>query len=240
MEENTPTLSEILTARFDALIATNPSERRALERICARPTARHNAETALWREGDPTRAPTLIAAGWACASRTLAAGGRQIIELLLPGDLLAFSEAHRPSALATIQALTTVHTLEVPEFETVWHDPNLDSRMAMRLDRMLHEQQFFLFSQIARVGRSSAYVRLANLLCELNWRLGRRRLAEDGRFHMPLTQKHIADTLGLTPVHVNRTFNKMRAEKVVEFERGQVWLLDAQQLADKSGFAAPA
>lgn len=85
------------------------------------------------------------------------------------------------------------------------------------------------------LGRRSAKERLAHLVCELSLRLD----AEDSnesRFAFPLTQEQIADALGLTPVHVNRTMQQLRSEGMVATGNRAITLPDLQGLRQIGGF----
>jgi CRP-like cAMP-binding protein len=48
--------------------------------------------------------------------------------------------------------------------------------------------------------------------------------------HLPLTQEDLADAVGLTPIHVNRTLRKMKAEKLIKCGKGNIVVLDEQAL----------
>ena len=76
--------------------------------------------------------------------------------------------------------------------------------------------------QITRLGRRTAYERFGNLLLELYHRLHVVGLARDGRFALPLTQEMLADALGLSVVHVNRTVQQMRRDGLLELRAGTV------------------
>ena len=60
------------------------------------------------------------------------------------------------------------------------------------------------------LGRRSAYARIAHLLCEMGLRLQAVGLAQNGSYDLPVTQMELADALGLTTVHVNRTLQQLR------------------------------
>jgi CRP-like cAMP-binding protein len=68
---------------------------------------------------------------------------------------------------------------------------------------------------IANVGRRDAYTRISHLLCEFALRLKVAGLGEATDYELPMTQEHIADCTGLTPVHVNRTLKIIEAEKLI-------------------------
>lgn len=161
-------------------------------------------------EGAPPRALVLVLEGWACSYRSIENGKRQIIAFLLPGDLPepfgilpGFSEY-------AIAALTPVRFARVsseavqaaakssPPIETaLWWDLLVSGTIERE--------------HIVSLGRRSASERLGHLLCELHLRLDMVELAEGEECDMPLTQAELADALGLSHVHVNRSLQDLRA-----------------------------
>jgi CRP-like cAMP-binding protein len=91
-----------------------------------------------------------------------------------------------------------------------------------------------------RLGRQTALERTAHLFLELRQRLAAVGLADGARFPLPLTQEVLADTLGLSIVHMNRTLQQLRREGLVEVKSGWARLLDPAALAARCAFAAPA
>ena len=86
-----------------------------------------------------------------------------------------------------------------------------------------------IFSQrMVCLGRQSAKQRLAHFLCEISVRLG--GMEGEAKFELPLTQEQIADVLGLTAVHVNRTIQLLRTENLIEAERRTVSIIDMAAL----------
>ena len=79
---------------------------------------------------------------------------------------------------------------------------------------------------IVRLGRQTAYERMVHLMLEFHHRLQIAGLATNDSFPMPLTQEVMADSLGLSVVHVNRTLQQVRRDGLLEIRSGQVKLLD--------------
>ena len=73
-------------------------------------------------------------------------------------------------------------------------------------------------------------------MCELYLRMRNVGLTTDHSFELPLTQEEIADALGLTSVHVNRTLQRMRSEGLISLKRGAFTIHDYRRLQDASGF----
>jgi CRP-like cAMP-binding protein len=86
------------------------------------------------------------------------------------------------------------------------------------------------------LGRRSAIARIAHLLCEMHVRLGLVDLTNDLQFRLSLTQVDLAECVGLTPVHVNRTLKQLREQGLADVRRGRVTILDLGRLQSLAEF----
>ena len=93
-----------------------------------------------------------------------------------------------------------------------------------------------LRERIVSLGRRDARGRIAYLLCELLWRHAAVGLTNGNTFRLPLTQTELGDTLGLTPVHVNRVLKEFRKRGLIEMDRRILHLLDVPGLQDVAAF----
>lgn len=186
-------------------------------------------------EGKPAESLLVLTEGWACRYRLLRDGRRQIITLLLPGDVcnpdvLAWDRADYGVASltactvidASVTALRTM-ILRMPDIAQAW------MKLILADNAMLAEHN-------ACLGRRSAREHLAHLLCELFLRLKTVGRADVRNFSLPITQEEIGDTLGLTPVHVNRVLQVLRNEGVISFQGHKVTILNRDQLRAEAGF----
>jgi CRP-like cAMP-binding protein len=159
-------------------------------------------------EGGAIAQPLLMLDGWAYRMNLLADGRRQIIQFLLPGDLISgFDTASAP---ATVVALTRTQVCPAP----VAGEDTPGLLQAYAAARALDQQ--YLFRQITRLGRLSAYERLVDWFCEMHERLSRSQSCGSDAMMLPVTQELIADTLGLTNVHINRTLQALRRDGIIE------------------------
>jgi CRP-like cAMP-binding protein len=85
------------------------------------------------------------------------------------------------------------------------------------------------------LGRRSSLERLAHLICELSVRLGGEH-DNSSSFAFPLTQEQVADALGLTSVHVNRTMQHLRSEGLITTKNRTLTIPDVNQLRQMGGF----
>lgn len=197
----------------------------ALERAGASPR-RLAARQEIYREGQSLTRPRLMLSGWACQMRTFQDGRRQILGLLLPGDLIGVADCPDAVAVATVAALTPVTLATLPSVEAA-----AEAELAVAYAISRAHAEFHAMSQIARLGRLTAYERVADLMLELHERLASAGLAVGGSFHLPVTQEVIADVLGLTSVHINRTLTALRQDGVLSVDSSTIMLNDPGMLA---------
>ena len=81
------------------------------------------------------------------------------------------------------------------------------------------------------LGRGSAIERIATLMLDFRGRLMQAGIGDGDRFHLPMTQEHIGDHLGLTLVHVNRTLKRLREDGILTVRSGLVQIHDVDALA---------
>jgi CRP-like cAMP-binding protein len=89
---------------------------------------------------------------------------------------------------------------------------------------------------IVNIGARNAKERIAHLMCELLARVKAVGLATGDSFELPITQSELGETMGLSPVHVNRTLKLLRADGLITFKGGQLVVLDAARLRAISSF----
>lgn len=179
-------------------------------------------------EGDPVTQMQILLSGWVASVRQLADGRRQILGFLLPGDIIGLCPQPEPLALSTLTSLTDVSVCPAPRAA-----PHGSLARAYAMAKALDEAHHL--AHICRVGRLNAQERLADLLLELHDRLELAGLTDGGSFELPLTQEILADALGLTQVHVNRTLQLMRRSGDLDWKERRVTLHDPSALAVKIG-----
>jgi CRP-like cAMP-binding protein len=188
-------------------------------------------------QGGPIRRARLVLDGWACRLRTLADGRRQIIGFLIPGDMIGLSHKPGPLELCATVALTRTQCLDAtPLKDAIAREAARWPGLAAALRRGARAEEGQLLDHITRLGRQTAYERVAHLLLELHARLTVAGLATGPAFPMPLTQETLADALGLSVVHVNRILQQLRREKLVELRAGRAVLLQPDLLAGIADF----
>ena len=191
----------------------------------------------LVREGDkPTYCPLLIE-GFACRYKTLENGQRQIMAFHVPTEFCDLTSLLLRRLDYSIGTLTPVRVVLVPH-ATILNWTKSHAGLARLLWRATLVDASVSREWIVNVGRRTAYQRTAHLLCELVLQMRSAGLARGLTCDMPLTQVELADALGLTPVHVNRTLQWLRSEGLVEFGGGSLTVLNWRELKRAAGFDA--
>lgn len=175
--------------------------------------------------------------GWTFRYKSFEDGRRQVLNYMLPGDIIGLYSAMLRRSDYGVEAITPATLAVFPStelIEALAHTPRLllaMSWIAGQGERMLDEQ-------IARVGRRAAAERMAHLFLELHVRLLKLGLSREAASVLPLTQALLSDTLGMSHVHANRCFRTLTREKLVALRDGQLVLLDTGKLAQRAGFDA--
>ncbi len=185
-------------------------------------------------QGEASNRIGVLAEGWAFAYKLLPDGRRQIIGFLLPGSMIGLSFllfGRTDYSVATVTACA----VDLVSPERVMSALRTHPRIGELLFRSLQIEAMRTAHQLVCLGRGNARERLAVLLIELMARLEALKLVRDGAFEMPLSQEILADALGLSAVHVNRTLQALRRLGVITTRGDWVRINDCARLADIAG-----
>ena len=200
-----------------------------------------NAETwrrgqDLMRQGERPENVRILLSGWACRYKVLDDGRRQICGFLIPGDMcdLHVSLLNHMDHNIGLLARARVATVPAAEMHALMERHR-------RVERALWcaslADEAILREWLVSAGRRDAFARVGHRLCEIRTRLGEVGLVDrNGEFDLPLSQEELADSLGLSSVHVNRTLTRLRGEGLIEQKRRRMRLSQPERLADLCGF----
>ncbi len=186
-------------------------------------------------EGTLPRSVMLVQEGMAVRYRNLPDGRRQIMTFLIPGDLCdphVFLLKTMDHSIGTITAVRASSILRASLMDTFATRPRISAALwwsSLQEESMLRER-------IVSLGRRDARGRIAYLLCELYWRFDAIGLADNERFHLPLTQTELGDSLGLTPVHVNRVLREFREQRLIAIEHRILRMIEVEGLQEIAAF----
>lgn len=186
-------------------------------------------------EGQSDQTAFILADGWACSYKIMPEGERQIVNFQIPGDFLGLRSVLFRTCDHSIQAITRIEASVVVSSDLL-DGFGQSSRLATAILWAASRDEAMVVEHLVNLGRRSADERMGHLLLELGARLKLVGLGDKTGFDCPLTQYHLADALGLTPVHVNRVLRNLREEGLLTFQKRRVIIHDFERLAAFSGF----
>jgi CRP-like cAMP-binding protein len=209
-------------------------ERKLIEALPRRVRGFANGEE-LVREGSRPNESCLVLSGFAARAQYLPDGKRQLTALHVAGDfvdihafLLKLMD-HSVVAIGRCEAAFIPHASLLALVETVPHIGRL-FWLSTVIDAAIQR------TWITSLGRRSPSRHIAYLVCELYARLDVIGLVRDKSFEFPATQNDIADMVGLSLVHVNRTIQELRASGVVAWKNSLITVPDIERLHDFAEF----
>jgi CRP-like cAMP-binding protein len=215
---------DILTTAEQDLLLRLPCQNRGFAR----------GETIVFEHSEPQDS-CLVARGIAGREIVLPDGARQITALHVPGDfvdlhgLLLRRMDHGVIALTACQVTLVPHTALRKLFEASSHLMRL-----LWLSTLIDAANQRVWT--AAMARLTAEERLAHMICDLYRRLEIVELATDNKMQIAVSQAVLADVLGLSAVHVNRTLQSLRRRRLVSWTGSEVTIHNFAELAELSKF----
>lgn len=210
---------------------------RARKAFLALPLQMHSYDLYrdIMKEGDrPTRC-CLIIDGVVSRYKVLKNGSRQINSFHFAADmvdlhasLLTVADSgirtHTPTTLVTIDCENILDlAAEYPEWaRAFWFDTLIDSSIFREWT--------------VNIGRRTAAARVAHLLLEIAARLEQIGQSDGRSFFLPITQSDLADAVGLSAVHTNRSFQRLRQSGAIRTHGRNIVIEDYPALASEASF----
>lgn len=219
---------------FQHYASLDPQEVRFLKSLEYR-SVTYPRNSLLWHEGSEANNFYIVRRGWAYSSRILNNGSRQVLDVFLPGDLIGLEDFAYNVRLNSAHALLDVELCAFSRstVETVFAQSRL---LGQVLFTFATQGQALLRERIITLGRRSARQRVAHLLVELSVRLQGSPIVVQGSNELPLSQTLMADLLGLSAVHINRTVRGLREDGLIELQHQVIKLLNIPALKEIAGF----
>lgn len=171
----------------------------------------------------------VLCTGWAFRYFQLSDGRRQILKFLLPGDLLSPIGVFEKSFHFSVKALTGVQVAGFARSE-IHARSTVNSDVQTALVKSCIADTHHTTELLTALGQCSAEERIAHLLLHLIARIAARNVIREQHYPLPLRQQHIADAVGLTPVHVSRIFSLFRDRRLLDLSEGVLKVFDFAEL----------
>ncbi len=208
-------------AEFDlAAIASLTSSVRAIK-----------PHMSLVRSDDDCRGTLVVLSGFACCHRQHAGGKRQNLSYMLPGDIFELARL-KPDGLSALSACTVALVGSDTLQAALENHPQLAD--AIRIAGQVRDA--ISREWLVNLGSRSAIERIAHLFCELLARLEAIHLVTNDSFAFPVSQSELSATVGLSPVHVNRTLQELRRAGLIELKSRTLHVSNRAGLEALGGF----
>jgi CRP-like cAMP-binding protein len=224
-----------LIAKLRNFAALNHIDVGLLERLCRNPRT-YLADHCLIQEDTRCGYVCLVISGLAFRYKILRNGKRQVLGYLIPGDICDLSFTLLDRADHSVSALIESRVVKIPIADLT---RVLESSANVRrgMDLAAHLDNVIMRQWLVNIGQRKAHQKISHFLFEMSERLrmlGNR--SQNDWIEFPLNQHLLADTIGTTPVHINRTLQRLRREGVIELDRRRLKILDAPKLIEIANF----
>lgn len=187
------------------------------------------------REQEKPRECCVLLSGFAIRHKTTGNGDRQIFSIHMPGDFLDLHNALLRTADHSIEALNRASGAFIPIEEVkklAFDRPSIG--LAMWYDTLVDGAIFREWT--LNVSRRDALTRTAHMFCEFTVRMQAAGLGDGSAFELPMTQRELADALGLTAIHLNRQLKILQSEGLISMTKRAVSIIDYPQLVKLGDF----
>jgi CRP/FNR family transcriptional regulator len=191
-----------------------------------------SAKQFLYHQGDMNHELFILREGWVMLTRLSEAGKRQVFRSVLPGELLGFQQHLQGPAIYSAIALLDSVVCRIPNIVRLY---STQPALALCLASSEACDMMLLEMYLTNITHRSARERIAFMVFELFHRLRLRGLNKGYSIQFPLMQEDIADTLGLTAIHVNRTLHALKNEGLLEIHKHELTILDYDALSCLAG-----
>lgn len=185
-------------------------------------------ETVIREQGTRQELYTILS-GWAFRYRSLRDGRRQILNFLFPGDFIGLQERMTLTSPHGVEALTDMRLCVFPS-ERLWDLYRAHPSLGYDITWLTAHEELIVDENLLSVGRRSALERIAMLLLHLYKRADSVGLGGPDGVLFPITQQHIADALGLSLVHTNKTLKRLQRFGLHEIVDGRLRIGDLHGL----------
>ena len=229
-----PALDSPFARKLTAFVTLSDSDLAVLSDLYRR-RRRFVAGRDIFHQGQTDQAAYILADGWVCSYVLLPNGSRQIIDIQIPGDFLGLRSVLFRTADHNVEPITPVEASEVLTSDLI-DAFSKTPRLATAVLWAASRDQAMVVEHLVGMGRRNAAERTGHFLLELAARLRLVGLADKDGYACPMSQYLLADTLGLSAVHVNRVLRQLRESGYVTFQNGRVTFDDFDGLVAFSDF----
>lgn len=191
----------------------------------------------LWRPRDRLSELFILQSGWACTVRRTEDGERQVIDLLLPGEIIGLREFTFMRHVTEASMITRGMIQPFPH-ENIVDLIAASTPLAIALFATISRQEALLTERMLVTLHRSARSQVLHFMIETFFRLEKLQRVDLAFFEFPVSQRLLGQILGLSPVHINRTLKALEQDRVVKKHRAHIEVYDPARLIQEAEFDA--
>ncbi|MFT4149613.1 MAG: Crp/Fnr family transcriptional regulator [Paracoccaceae bacterium] len=188
-----------------------------------------DAGTTILLEGSASPQMFTVLDGVGLRYKTLEDGRRQVVNFAFPGDFIGLQAAVMGEMKHTFEATTRMR-LCVFDRGDLWMLYRNHPERAFALTWLASVEEHFLGDALTTIGQRDAAERIAWAFVQIWRRLAVLGLASAGWVPFPYRQQDLADALGLSLVHTNKTLARLREAGLVSWAEGRLTVRDPKAL----------
>jgi CRP-like cAMP-binding protein len=223
-----PLTGHPIVTRLTRAMKLNATDIKRLAAIFERDLSFRKREE-LVAQGAEFRNLCFVKDGYAIRYRLLRSGKRQILKLILPGDVIGFPVSFFDRSSYAVVAVSDLTYAACP-FDSYIRLCYEQPQFGLVLSWLAAQEAATYAEHIVNLGRRTPIERLAHLLLEIHARLLEVGLADEARFDLPFSQEVMADALGLSVPHLNRVIQQLRADRLITSNSRLIDLTDISAL----------
>jgi len=200
--------------QLDAFLPATDEELKTIQsfRVGAR---RVEAGSSIIEEHRPSSQLFTLYSGWAFRYKTLSDGRRQILSFLLPGDFIGLQDEFADGQTHGVEAVTDV-TLCAFSRDRLWGLFHAQPKLGYDITWLAAREEKMVDDNLVTTGRRNAGERVG--------------MVRDGWVEFPFNQQHIADALGLSLVHTNKTMRRLQRLGFYKIDTGWLRIMEPHAL----------
>jgi CRP-like cAMP-binding protein len=225
----------LLIRRLESIVALSEESRHLISQL---PTTVRSYKTNqdILREGDVPTQCCLVVDGYLCRHKIANGSKRQIISFHIPGDMPDLHSLHLTRLDHNISTLGPAAVAFIPHASLREMLPRSRELTHAFWRETLVDAAMFR-EWVVNLGQREALARVSHILCEMTLRLQAIGLARDFTFALPWTQGDLGDACGISPVHVNRVIQNLRAKGTIEWHAKVIKILHWEELKSIGDFS---
>ncbi|HKK31039.1 MAG TPA: Crp/Fnr family transcriptional regulator [Alphaproteobacteria bacterium] len=228
-------MNQALRLKLERFTHFSQQDNDLIARLCTDRVREFAAGTDIVSERADAKFINIMLDGWAWRCRYLEDGRRQILALLLAGDVFDLHNLVLRRADHTVHAVTAVTIAQIP-VEPIREIICSNSRLGLALQWQEATNIAIQREWTVNLGQRDAFERIAHLLCEVFVRLRLIGQVRGDSCDWPLTQSDLADIAGISAVHVNRVLRDIRLANLADIKGRVLTIPNLERLMEASQF----